>query len=190
MTESDFVILKNFGSDLKIQSRISCWLSQISAKYLWVKIHAKIVLATSCKLMIPPLDWVETVILSVLKRRKWVISWSIYYCHISWKRPFFDKKHYIVNRKRFIIEPKYMTFWSNKTFLKAGHGPYWPLFVQVRHKNSNFRVFYHFFSEPLQHNLLILIEYPLSESVKKGKFVTKIFLSDNVEWSSKRNNKE
>ena len=25
----------------------------------------------------------------------------------------------------------------------------------------------------------------LSESVKKGKFVTKIFFSDNVEWSSK-----
>ena len=25
----------------------------------------------------------------------------------------------------------------------------------------------------------------LSESIKKGKFVTKIFFSDNVEWSSK-----
>ena len=48
-----------------------------------------------------------------------------------------------------------------------------------------------FFPEILQHSLLILIiEFPdifnwksggLSESVKKGKFVTKIFLSDNVE---------
>ena len=120
MTESDFVILKNFGSDLKIQSRISCWLSQISAKYLWVKIHAKIVLATSCELMIPPLDWVEAVIFSVLKRRKWVISWSIYYCHISWKRPFFDKKHYIVNRKRFIIEPNIWHFDKIKRFWKLG----------------------------------------------------------------------
>ena len=55
------------------------------------------------------------------------------------------------------------------------------------------------FLELLQHSLLILIESPnifnwklggLSESVKKGKFVTKIFLSDNVEWSSKRNNKK
>ena len=25
----------------------------------------------------------------------------------------------------------------------------------------------------------------LSESIKRGKFVTKIFFSDNVEWSSK-----
>ena len=51
MAESDFVVLKKFGSDLKIQLRlktISCWLSQISVKYLGVKIHAKIVLATSC----------------------------------------------------------------------------------------------------------------------------------------------
>ena len=50
MAESDFVILKKFEGDLKIQLslNISCWLSQISAKYLGVKIHAKIVLATSC----------------------------------------------------------------------------------------------------------------------------------------------
>ena len=47
-----------------------------------------------------------------------------------------------------------------------------------------------FFSELLQHILFILIKSPnifnwksggLSESVKKGKFATKIFLSDNVE---------
>ena len=51
MAESDFVVLKKFGGDLKIQLRlktISCWLSQISVKYLGVKIHAKIVLAASC----------------------------------------------------------------------------------------------------------------------------------------------
>ena len=50
MVESGFVILKKFESNLKIQLRlnISCWLNQISAKYLGVKIHAKIVLTTSC----------------------------------------------------------------------------------------------------------------------------------------------
>ena len=65
-----------------------------------------------------------------------------------------------------------------------------PYFVQVRPENSNFRVLYQYFSDPLQHNLLMLIESPnlynwksgvLKESVKKGKFETKIFLSDNVE---------
>ena len=66
-------------------------------------------------------------------------------------------------------------------------------------QKQQFQRFYQFFSELLQHSLLILIESPnifnwklggLSESVKKGKFVTKIFLSDNVESSSKRNNKK
>ena len=47
-----------------------------------------------------------------------------------------------------------------------------------------------FFSELLQYSLLILIESPdifnwksggLKESAKKGKIVTKIFLSDNAE---------
>ena len=65
-----------------------------------------------------------------------------------------------------------------------------PFFVQIRPKNSNFRGCTNFFSDLLQHSLLILIESfnifnwksgGLSESVKKGKFVIKIFLSDNVE---------
>ena len=71
--------------------------------------------------------------------------------------------------------------------------------MQIRPKNSNFIGFIFFFSKLLQNSLLIPIESPnifswksgsLSESVKKGKFVTKIFLSDNVESSSKRNNKK
>ena len=51
MAESEFAILKKFGGHLKIQLRlktISCWLNQISVKYLGVKLHAKRVLATSC----------------------------------------------------------------------------------------------------------------------------------------------
>ena len=85
MTESDFVILNKVGGDLKIQLRIktiSCWLSEISVKCLGVKIHANIVLVTPCKLMISLLNWIEAVILTLLKRKKCVISWYIYHCHI------------------------------------------------------------------------------------------------------------
>ena len=140
--------------------------------------------------MILPLNWIEAVILSVLKRRKWLISWSIYHCHISWKRSFFDKKHYIVNKKDSLFSQNIWHFDKIKRFWKLGMVHIDPFLCKLGTKIAILEFFTIFFSEPLQHNLLILIEYPLSESVKKGKFVTKIFLSDNVEWSSKRNNKE
>ena len=51
MADSYFVVLEKFGGYLKIKLRlktISCWLSQISVKYLGIKIYANIVLERSC----------------------------------------------------------------------------------------------------------------------------------------------
>ena len=113
------------------------------------------------------------------------LSWSIYHCHISWKWSFFDKKTLqIVNKKRFIIQPKYIHFDKIKSFWKLDMVHIDPFFVQIRSKNRNFRLFTLFFSELLEHSLLIPVESPnifnwksgaLSESVKKGKCVTKSF---------------
>ena len=60
--------------------------------------------------MISPLNWIEAVILA--SREENVLYHDPFITAIlAGNEPFLTKQHYIVHRKRSIIQPKYMRFW-------------------------------------------------------------------------------